>query len=427
MAPVTPFLGDVGGRLLPASIPMRFFAAAVVYYLLAWLTLLAGGAHSFAGGLGPPLAALHLLTLGVMAMTAMGASLQLLPVATRQPVASPRMLAALWWLYFPAVGLLATAMALGQVRWLAVAALMVATALLVYAALLGRMLARARGLPIMLVHGWAAWLCLLGLLVSGASLAASYLGHGLLDHRLALGLHVSLAAYGFMGLLVLGFSFILLPMFALADAPPLRASLVSVALVIVALAASVLAAAGLVPALVWSLAAATGLLGLTLHTALMAAALRRGMRRSLGQPMALVRVGWAALMASLAAVLAIEAGADFARLRTLFVVLLVGGLLTFLLGVLARIVPFLASMHAPAGKRGPPLPSSLSSGKALAIHFHCHLAAFALLLLAVLADSEALARAAAVAGTAAGLALGWFFMHAWRGMQAKIARTGDGR
>ena len=46
------FLGGASGRLLPASVPLRFFGAAVGYHVLGWLVLgeplqpltLAGGA-----------------------------------------------------------------------------------------------------------------------------------------------------------------------------------------------------------------------------------------------------------------------------------------------------------------------------------------------------------------------------------------------
>ena len=103
------FLSGATSRLLPASIPLRFFGAAIASHLLAWLALLAGSEAMprFAGGLGWTLAALHLVTLGVLAMTAIGASLQLLPVATRQPVGSIRWPALIWWLYTPGVAAVA--------------------------------------------------------------------------------------------------------------------------------------------------------------------------------------------------------------------------------------------------------------------------------------------------------------------------------
>ena len=79
------FLGGAGGRLLPLGIPLRFSLAAAVYHVLGWLALAAcaGDALAFRGGLGWPLAALHLFTLGVFGMTALGTGAQLLPVATR--------------------------------------------------------------------------------------------------------------------------------------------------------------------------------------------------------------------------------------------------------------------------------------------------------------------------------------------------------
>ncbi len=419
MAAGPAFLGDLSGRLLPASIPFRFFGAAVLCQLLAWLALLAGAAQTpaFGGGPGLPLAGLHLFTLGVLAMTAIGASLQLLPVATRQAVAAPRTLAALGWLYMPAVGLLALAMAQGWADGMVWGAAAAVLALLFFAALLGRNLMRARGMAVVAAHGGAALLCLLALLASGLSLAATYRGQGFMDHGLALRLHVVLAGYGFMGLLLLGFSYILLPMFALADAPPQRPSLASAGLVIGGLALAALAP----PGWLGVLAVLLGLAGLGLHVLLMTRMLRSGMRRQLGRPLLLMRVGWAALAASLLAALALEAGAGFERLRALFVVLLVGGLLSFLLGVLARIVPFLAAMHAPPGRRGPPLPSALTSEPALRLHFRCHLAAFALLLLAVLAGSPWLARAAALCGCVGAFSFAWFFVYAWRRMRAPPA------
>ena len=53
-------------RLLPMSVPFRYFGAAVVFQLAAWGLLLssAGDLSGFEGGLGPVFASLHLATLG---------------------------------------------------------------------------------------------------------------------------------------------------------------------------------------------------------------------------------------------------------------------------------------------------------------------------------------------------------------------------
>ena len=420
MALAATFLGNARSRLLPASIPFRFFGAAVVFHLLAWLVLLAGAADvpHFAGGLGLPLAALHLVTLGVLAMTAIGASLQLLPVATRQPVGSPRVMAALWWCYVPGVALLTLAMALAQPWLLAAGAAVVVLALAGYALLLARNLLTAKGMPVVVVHGGAALACLLGLLVSGLSLAAAYHGHAFFERTSALGLHVAFASYGFMGLLVLGFSYILVPMFALSDSPAQGPALVSAAAAIGALALAALASFGTQPATLWPVAIGLGLAALALHVALMVHAQRTGLRRRLGRPLVLVRIGWAGLAASLLAALALALDAPFARLASLFGVLLIGALLSFLLGMLSRIVPFLASMHAAGGKRGPPLPSTLTAERPLAVHFGCHLAALALLLAAVVADNIWLVQAAGAVGTVGALAFARFFMLACLRMRA---------
>src|ERR1700686_4014805 len=115
------FIAGAASRLLPPSIPFRFFGAAVAYHLLAWIALFAGAQSvpRFAGGLGWPLAALHLGALGVLAMTAIGGGVQPLPGATRQPVRSQRWPALIWWLYTPGVAAVALGMGMPAPRLLA--------------------------------------------------------------------------------------------------------------------------------------------------------------------------------------------------------------------------------------------------------------------------------------------------------------------
>ena len=407
------FLGGAASRLLPLSIPFRYFGAALVYHLLAWLALLAGAAEfsHFAGGLGWPLAALHLVTLGVLVMTAIGASLQLLPVATRQSLPSTFWPKLIWWLYTPGVAALTLGMGRGSPALLGAGGLAIALALLVYALLLARNLAPARGMPGVVAHGWAALGCLLALLATAASLVLSYLGLPLLDRATALALHISLAGYGFMGLLALGMSYILVPMFALSAAPEERRILLSCALAVLALALAALAAFGVAPLALRLLAIALGTGAVLLHLQLMRQALRGGMRRAHGADFVLIRVAWGALLASLGGALALVCAAPLDMLAQLFVLALVGGwLLSFLLGMLRRILPFLAAMHAARGSRRPPTASSLSAQRPLALHFACHLLALALLVLALLLDSTLLVRLAAVVGALGAGAFGLFFV-----------------
>jgi hypothetical protein len=415
------FLGGATSRLLPASIPLRYFGAAVAYHLLAWLALIAGSEWfpRFEAGLGWPLAALHLVTLGVLVMTAIGASLQLLPVATRQPVPPARLLAAIWWLYTPGVAALALGIGMGRPLWMAVGALAVLVALLGYAALLARNLRGARGMPGVVWHGWAAWVCLLVALATAVALALFWLGVPLLDRSTAVALHVAFAAYGFMGLLALGLSYILVPMFALSDAPEERMAMASCGLAVAALAIAALAAFGVAPAALRVAAIVIAGFAVALHLWLMRKALRSGMRRQLGRSFMLVRISWAMLALSLVAALGVALDAPLPGLATLVgLTLIVGWLLTFLLGILQRIAPFLASMHLARGSKRPPTASSLSAESPLAVHFFCHLAALAALALAVAADSPQLAALAAGVGAVGATAFGAFFVILLRRMRA---------
>jgi hypothetical protein len=98
------------------------------------------------------------------------------------------------------------------------------------------------------------------------------------------------------------------------------------------------------------------------------------------------------------------------RATLLFGLLLVPGwLLTFLLGVLQRIVPFLASVHGSSAPRGAPLISALTPGPLLAAHQMLHVAAVAALLVAALLGEPWLARAGAAAGLAGAVVFAVFF------------------
>jgi hypothetical protein len=358
------------------------------------LLVFAREAVAFEGGLGPIFAALHLVTLGVLAMTAIGATLQLLPVATRQPVRALWAVRLLWWLLVPGIVVFAAGAAAYRPHLMGPGAVAAVIALAIHAVLLARNLLGARGMRVVVAHGWAALACLVALAATGIALVARY-EHGIpLDHAAFRAAHVVLATYGFMGLLGVGLSTFLLPMLAVAPPPPARWSFVVLG---TALAAIALAALGMH-------AAPLGLGAAIAHVALMERALRAS-ARPLGAAFVLIRVSWACLLASLAL-----AALGFPGGTLLFGVLLVPGwLLTFLLGVLQRIVPFLASVHASQSARGTPLISALTPSRLLAAHRLLHLGALAALLAGVLFQQTVLIRAGAAAGLGAAALFAAFF------------------
>jgi len=145
--------------------------------------------------------------------------------------------------------------------------------------------------------------------------------------------------------------------------------------------------------------------------------LRARLRSPLGPAFVLIRVSWACLVASLAL-----AALGFPGGTLLFGVLLVPGwLLTFLLGVLQRIVPFLASVHASATSRGTPLISALTPARMLTAHRWLHLGAIALLCLSALVEKPLLTAIGAAAGFAAAAIFAAFYAF----VLVKVRRHGN--
>ncbi len=333
--PAGAFIGGAKGRLLPMSIPLRFFGAAVFFHLLAWLALGAGAAHwaQFGGGLGWPLAALHLITLGVLGMSVLGAGAQLLPVASRQAAIGPHLLVAVWWLYTPGVAILALGMGLARPPLIAAGAAAITIALLAWALLTGRNLLGARGMPGVIGHGWAALAALLVMLTAALALVALWLGWLAPARDTVLALHRVMAPVGFIGMLSFGLSYVLLPMFVLADTPDDRHQLASLALLVAALVLAALATLGLAPAWVHWLALLAATAGITLHLWLMARVIRAGIRRFGGPSGTLVRVGWIGLVASMVLAWVVLMDGPLPRAGLWFGLCLVGvWQLSFLLG-----------------------------------------------------------------------------------------------
>ena len=424
------FARGARGRLLPLIVPMRFFGAAVAFHLFAWIALAIGASQvpRYAGGIGWPLAALHALTLGVFVMTAIGASLQLMPVATRQALVSRRAVDAVWWLYTPGVAALVLEMALQSPLVMALAALPVAAALLIYLALLARNLAGARGMPGVRAMGWLAMAALALALASALGMLATWAGWGAWPRPALLMLHITMAVFGFMGLLALGLSNVLVPMFALAPVPHERTQLAIAALCALALALTLPVALQSWPpqALLGPIALAAA--ATAWHLASMRGVLRQGLRRELGGSFRLVRLAW--VMLGITWALAAWWALDRARpglATALIASALLGWLTPFLFGILQRIVPFLVAMHLGGTVRRAPTPSSLTNERTLAWHRRGHAAALVLLVLAIALDSAAAALAAGLAGMVGALAFAAFFVTVLRRTARARAAPGASR
>ncbi len=397
-------------RLLPGSVPARFFAAGLGFHLLAWLVLAVtpDWLPGFTGGLGPPLATLHLITLGVLTMVAIGAMLQLLPVALRTP--SPALAPArlLSWLLIAGVPSLAWGMGSGRVLMMSLGGILVATALAVFAAITAIAMSRARGTTLVIAHVWAALAVLVGLALLGLGLLGDFVHGWLADHAATAMLHLALACYGFLGLLILGLSQILVPMFALSPNPAPLPGWVVLALAIFAL---LLVAGGQT-----IVAAGIGFGAAVLHVAVAAASLRERVRRRLGPSFALIGLGWVMLPASLLLAGALASGILSARFAPVFGLVLVGGwLLSNVLGVLMRILPFLATLHAARQGRRLARIAELGDERLLWVQAAAHAAALLLVTIGAALEMPALVRLGACVGVVgAGAFLLFAALLAWR-------------
>ena len=417
-------LAGAGDRLLPASVPFQFFLAACVFHPLAWGALIIGADELpyFTGGPGYVLVAIHLLTLGVLAMSAIGASFQLLPVVTLRPLRTIWPARLCFWIFVPAIVVLCHGMAINHAMFLNLGAILVVAALLIFMLLTSDNLRRAGNVAVVAAHGWGAMVSLVVLSVLGLLLAFDFELGILEDHQLYAVIHMSVASFGFMGLFVIGFSLVLVPMFALSGSLSHGMSRWQLILVGGALLAS---CAAMLIASVAMLAVALiiGMAGVAIHLYLMRHALRTGMRKRLGLSFLLVRSSWAMLVVGVLLGMTIIAEFPIPNQQALFgFIILAGWLLTFLTGILQRIMPFLASMHAAGSSGMPAMMSDLASDTPLKVHFICHFAALALCSVGIVFELTEAILAGAAIGLFGAIAFLTFGFSVWLGLKKKSDR-----
>lgn len=414
-------------RLLDPTIPYRYFGAALGFHIVLWALIATypDAIAVFAGGSGPGLAALHSLTLGVLAATAMGASFQMLPVSTGVALRSAGAARIASWFFIPGTAVLIWGMATGQHEAMAAGGFAATLGLGIFIVLIAEVLWRARGFEAISRFGLTALAALLVTVVFGLVLIIDD-EHAFLDERLRTAtVHLIVGGFGFMGLLTFGFSHVLVPLFALAQGVPARESRAAFVLSVIGLAA----AAGGVYSGLWLLAAGGALCGLVaaaLHLRSMQRCLSGGMRKNLGVSLLVMRTGWGFLIASLIAGLAAAAGLTGSTGLRLFVFLaLFGWLLTYLLGVLQRILPFLGSMNASGAGIKPPRPSELAPEPLLRAHAVLHIIAVLLVGLGVGLEDGVPVRLGGIAGLIGAMFYTAFALRVWWLIHGRRPATPD--
>lgn len=386
----------------PLHLPLRFFLTAPLFGVGAGLLLAWKGAEllltpwSF-----PTLALVHLITLGFLTMVMMGALYQITPVLVGTPVPGTGLV---WLVHLGLVcGLAALTLWLLTgapfLNWLAVAGLLSA-----FLTFLGQMALALRRAPT-----WNATVFSIALAVTTLALAISlglvFLGEfaalwQLPARRPLATAHVYLALGGWVGTLITGVGYAVIPMFYLSGKFPAHLTwLVMAFQLLLPISGSLVAF--LAPSPVWHLiplliaASATGV-----FTFAVVRALRGRKRRIIDSTLRYWQTGIACAPLSLASLAVFTFHPEFRWLMAFGVLFLLGFAMSILSGMLYKIVAFLVWLHRfskMAGKMDVPLLRDIIPHRPTALQWWTHLLMLGLLVVAALTGHDGLARAGGLA------------------------------
>lgn len=208
----------------PIDAPFRFFLTAPFFFVAIAMLLLHAGTHVWESRWsGTLLAVTHLLTLGFLSMTMTGALLQMLPVVVGVPV--PRVQGVARMIHLP--WLLGTVcLALGLYGWgdfLLRAGIGLLSVAIGFFLLVGTYsLVRAPTRHATVLSMAYALLSFLFTFILGIALAGSLSGNLHLELTSFIPLHQAWGLVGWMGGLIMGISYQVVPMFLLTPAYPAR-------------------------------------------------------------------------------------------------------------------------------------------------------------------------------------------------------------
>lgn len=409
------FMKGAQNRLLPPMVPFGFFGAALVFHAAAWILLavFAEQVPAFLGGPGPVLAAVHLVTLGVLTLSAMGAAFQILPVLTKKEVSAKLGRLGLWH-SVAGIVLLCYGMYAQELWTLAGGGLLMVGGLTALWLILASAMRGYKEMPAVIAHVRVVLGSLVVFGLAGLVLITDLWWGFLPDHGGLAVAHAVVAAYGFMGMLAFGFSFVLVPMLATAPYGQEQGGRASAWLGAAALAFAFIGLAfDIRPALL--VGGALGLATVVFHVRIMVRLMASRMRKELGDSFVLVCLGWVLLPASIVVGLMAAMGLWQDSTAPLFGFLVVfGWLLSFTLGILQRIMPFLASMHTVGGEHKPVRLADLTSQPPLRLHLICHCAALLLMIAGIVGENTLAVRLGASAGLVGAISLLLFAGLIWK-------------
>ncbi len=334
----------------PISVPLRFFAVAPLFLLLAaWLI-----AQSMTDGINPldnmhspaMLAATHCITLGFMALVMMGAIQQILPVVVGSPMPASRLVA--WFTLLPLVtgtlslcgGFMLSQPGLLHLAW---GLLSLAFVIFISASLTSLALAAAKNATKNAIL--MAVLALAGTITLGAWMAHGYADGVPLDYRQLATAHISLGLGGWVMLLIIGVSYQVVPMFQLTPNYPARLANTLPPALLAALLSSLVARqfqlmtiSELAEGAFWLLAIGFAAITLRLQS--------HRKRRVADATLSFFRLGMVSLLCAAMLSMLAMIPTIHAYFRSLSIILFICGFaISVIHGMLYKIVPFLVWFH----------------------------------------------------------------------------------
>ncbi|GAB4346218.1 MAG: hypothetical protein Kow006_04400 [Gammaproteobacteria bacterium] len=207
----------------PIDAPFRFFLTAPLFGMAAAVVLGWYGSEALGTRWAPPLlSATHLMTLGVLAMVMFGAVIQMVAVVAGSPAARPRLLGgAVHILLTLGVVSLGIAFLNHQALWMRVSVVLLSLGIATFVALALIALARAPRAHDTVLGMELAVTALAVTLGMGLTLAAGHGFDGVPLHRIPLtNIHLVWGIAGWVGLLVVGVAFQVVPMFQITPSYP---------------------------------------------------------------------------------------------------------------------------------------------------------------------------------------------------------------
>ena len=375
----------------PISVPLRFFLTAPLFAITAALALLSLGPAVWASRWSAgALAVTHLMTLGFLAMVMIGALMQMLPVVAGAPVAQARRVGSRVHVLL-SLGTLALAggFLFARAPLLALALALLVLAFVAFIGAAAGSLVRARAAAIT-VRGIRFSIGALGVTVGvGLLLGAGRTWHQPLAVSRLTALHVAWGLLGWVGLLVVGVGFQVVPMLQTTPHYPriLTGHLARAIFVTLLLWSSAQWLSGHLTLARESAPALASLLGLG-YAVFAATTLVLQQRRRREMPDITVRF-WRIGMTSLLACAVLgwmglwgPQGVSTSLELTWGILAILGFGVSVINGMLYKIVPFLVWLHlqaSPAGRGKLPNMKQIIPERRAGIQFWLHLAALLLL------------------------------------------------